>query len=392
MALLLTESFDYWNDGITTVMWPAGGWTYHTTLSHYAAFYRHGSGSGYVSGYISKVLTAAESSSTLIVGLGVYTDVTGSDAFDRLTFGAGSTDGLVAGSTPAITVNIATDHSVRVYAGWGPAGNSSVTQSGGSAGTLLAQSSPLSTFIGAWKYLEVKVTSTRVIVNVEDIEVINVAHSGGTLDNIFFWGGFQMDDIYILNGTGAPNTFVGTGARVEVARPVGDHSVAWNLFGGGPNHWSALDSDNASGDPIDGAGSVYTDVTGDIDLFDVTDLTLDVDDTILGVVVGARGWQILGPRSLAMVAKVGATTVQAAETPLAVSTASPLDRAGVFNTQPSGSAWDESSFNAAKFGIKNGTGTGTYAQVDRLVIQTLILNAPPPLGGWGVGFVRMGTN
>lgn len=357
MALLLAEGFDYWNSGITDDIKLAGGWTYQGAYPSTGIELnggRHGINCGYASGYWSKVLTPSEASTTLVLGVGLYQ----TSDLDVCTFGAGSLNGVNPGDcVPNVTVNVSSDGRVRVYQGWGPAGKASVTSSGGSPGTLLAQSAVINFNVGAWKYLEVKATSISVIVNVDDIQVVNVAHTGTVFDNFFIWGGFRMDDVYLLNGTGAPNTFVGTGARVEYTMSSADNSVSWTPSGG-TDHWSLLDSQNAYGDPI-GNGWVTSDVTDAVELLEVGNLSpLGAEDTLLGVVVSAMARKLdTGPRSIAIIASAEGTTVQSADMILTQYVAptydfSILERILVLSTQPNGSPWTEIAFNAAKFGFK----------------------------------------
>jgi hypothetical protein len=386
MALIAVESFDYWAD--TTLMPLAGGWTYQETVNVGFSIGRHGN-YGVPTDYISKVLTPGQASSTLIFGAGILS------ALDKdiCTFGAGSPDGLIAGCTPAVTVHVSSDARVKVYQGWGPAAHVSVDRSGGSAGSLLAQSAVLD--LTSWKYLEVKVTSGAVVVNVEDVEVINVAHSGGTMDNLFVWRA-NMDDLYLLNGSGTPNTFVGTGARVAQVFPDGDYSVAWTPQYGS-DHWDILNADNNPGNPF-AADWVWADADGTVDLLDVgSSPALGSGEEILGVVVSAHAQKMdAGPRSLALMASASGTTAQSADLALDVMPGPVIDlwnmeRAWALSAQPGGAAWTEAAFNAAKFGFKARDSGSTVAQVDRLVVQILI-GPGQGLGGWGVGMVRMGAN
>jgi hypothetical protein len=365
MSLLLVEGFDYWNDGITDNMYAGGLWSVIVdNVNHVGSDGRHGgdwAATQHTTGHLGKILTGAEKDETIIIGVGFRAQA----GLDICSIGTGGS--AAAWGTPNITLNtVATsggDGKVRVYEGWGPSGASSgsVAQTGGSAGTLLAESASI--FLGSttgsdvWVYIEIKVSPAGVVVQVDDVEVINTAGgSGAEMDTIWFWGNLAMDDLYILNGkTPAPNSFVGSGAQVVYAMPGTDGTpLEWTSTDA--THAGAVNNINAFGTPITNH-SITSDVLNAVDMFDFGTFELATSpDVVLGVQVSTIAAKTdTGPRSLAIVATKDGADWQSADLPLVqgVSVATRPPVGAILPLQPDGTPWSAGGGGAEfQFGVK----------------------------------------
>lgn len=216
--------------------------------------------------------------------------------------------------------------------------------------------------INVYKYIEIKDVISATVGSIElridgisvfSVSGINTCASGpeqitslqigsGADIGAIYW---DLDDLYVCDGTGALNNdFLGD-VRVQAIYPSGNGTTS-NLVGSDGNS-----TDNyALVDEVvpDGADYVESSTVGDKDTYAYGDLGVS------GIV---HGVQILplavktdgGIRSITSVARVSGTEEDGASQPLSMSyTYFPDMR----NTKPGGGAWTVSDVNSAEFGVK----------------------------------------
>lgn len=254
------------------------------------------------------------------------------------------------GTRSQVNLRIATGGGINVY--------SDNTLIGSTAAGLMT--------LNEYSYIEVKIFISDTVGTVE------VKIDGGTalsltgqdtkhnsadaaIDRIVFGAptgnDMQFDDLYILDTTGsAPqNDFLGD-VQIDAVFPDGDGTTSDfdTTFPASPTtHYTKVDENPATDD----TDYNETPTLNDVDLFTFANLA-----TITG------GSDLVGVKASALMRRTDAGTVQAElvarpTTTNFSSTAKPLGTGytyhhGLWDTDPDGAAWTDSSFNSSEFGVK----------------------------------------
>lgn len=217
---------------------------------------------------------------------------------------------------------------------------------------------------GAFYYIEWKVTIADSIaagsckVRLNGVEIINVT-TGQDLKNTANAYATQVrignrtanphtadyDDLYICDQNGSTNNdFLGD-CRIDTQFPNGDGATTNFATSSGTTHYTLVDetAPNTT-DYVDSAN------VGDRDLYDFTNLTALATSTVYGVQVSTAALKDdAGSRSIAVTARSGGTNVDGATQALSTSQ---LYFSSVFETDSASAQWNQSSVDAAQFGIK----------------------------------------
>lgn len=239
-------------------------------------------------------------------------------------------------------------------------GTLAVTRNGTTLGTSVAV---LST--GAFSYIEFKVAisdaSGTYDVRVNGANVLsgtgdtkNTANASANQIYIFGTSGgacvWDIDDLYICDGTGNQNSdFLGD-VRVDCYRPSGNgnSSGMTGSDGNSTDNYALVDETTPNGD----TDYVESSVASTTDTYAVGDMT-HTPTLIFGVqAVASAKKDDAGARSLANVVRSNSTDADGATQALSTSYAMYRD---IWELDPIGSpniAWTKTSFNAAEFGNK----------------------------------------
>lgn len=245
-------------------------------------------------------------------------------------------------------------------------GGNKLTWTGPDGSTVLGQS-----FDGAWpdgeaKFLELKVvihdTAGSVLVKVNGTTLINVTgvdtRNGtsalvGTAELWAAQGVTWWDDIYILNSLGGVNNDLLGDRSVKTLMPNGNGaSSGWVGSDGNSTDNYALVDEKPAGVYNVGGDYVEASASGTKDTYAFEDLS--GGGQVHAVQVTAGGWKTdsvaLVPVDL--VARTGGGTEATGNNSLATQENIFKLASSQFDTQPGGSAWDQTAVNAAEFGIK----------------------------------------
>lgn len=241
-----------------------------------------------------------------------------------------------------------------------PDGTLSVTRNG----TILGTSS-VAISTGSYYYIEWKVTIADAIsadsckVRVSGVDVITVAAGSDTKNttnasaNQLRVGGstvgssvaLNFDDLYVCDQTGtANNNFLGD-CRVDTQFPNADGAITNFATSSGTTHYTLVDetAPNTT-DYVDSAN------VGDRDLYEFTNLTALATSTVYGVQVSTAALKDdAGSRSIAVTARSGGLNVDGATQALSTSQ---LYFSSIFETDSASAQWNQSTVDAAQFGIK----------------------------------------
>ena len=212
---------------------------------------------------------------------------------------------------------------------------------------------------GAYKYIEAQVfvsaTVGTVTVKVDGATVLaltNVNTKGDpTQPGIMYvgvggaGGTNSWDDVYITDATGANNTgFLGD-SRVDLVLPNGEGNyLQWTPTGGG-THYTQIDDV-----PNQIATNVLDSTVGNIDCYTMQDISA-IGSTIFGAQEVFWGHKSdAGARSVEPFCRSNGT--DSALTALPIGTGDSFYR-GIYELNPdTATAWTETTFNAAEFGVK----------------------------------------
>lgn len=230
------------------------------------------------------------------------------------------------------------------------------------AGTLLTGSlSTVAISVSTWHYIEVKILisaaagATTNLVKVDGATVITLAAgqqtnntSNLTANSIAFLGSLPSAlfcDIYICDGTtGVNNTFLGDVRVFTTVPSASGNQTDWSVFGTA-NNWSAVNEVPPDNDTT----YVYSSTPGQIDLYNLADLTLTGSIIAVQVVLDARK-DDAGTRSIAAAVRTGGVNYFGSTTNLSTSY---LFYVNVWATNPNTSvAWIGSDINALQCGQK----------------------------------------
>lgn len=223
---------------------------------------------------------------------------------------------------------------------------------------------------GIWRYMEIKVTLGTAVgggrltivlagATIYD-QAINTVATGGTktvFDMFRFYSYHDgstithFDDTYLANGAGTVNnTFLGD---VIVEQKVADASGSSNTWS---NSAAAIQVNNfqyVNGYDVTETQNdyVYSSTNDQSDLYNYQDTTYASPSTIVGVVINTRVDKAdTGPRSLAVLAKNGATTWVSTDQ---VITQDRRIWTRALDLQPDGvTPWTIVAYNATEFGIR----------------------------------------
>jgi hypothetical protein len=219
--------------------------------------------------------------------------------------------------------------------------------------------------VGAYYYIEWKVTIADSIaansckVRISGVDAINVATGQDAKNNTNGYAtqlrlgnqsasigiALDFDDLYVCDQSGtANNDFLGD-CRVDAQLPNGDGAVTNFIPSTGTTHYTLVDDPTPNTtDYVDSA------TVGDRDLYDFTNLTPLSTSTVYGVQVStAANKDDAGSRSIAVTARSGTTNVDGATQALSTSQ---LYFSSIFETDSASAQWNQSTVDAAQFGIK----------------------------------------
>jgi len=231
---------------------------------------------------------------------------------------------------------------------------------GTASGTLLATSSGALS-VGAWNFIEAKLTIAdsggyfEARVNGE----VWVTFTGdtkssssiATANSIRLYGmpsaaTVYYDDLYVCDGTGSiQNDFLGD-VRVDTIFPSGTGTSTQFTPTGSANNWENVDDASPDDDTTYNA----SDTTGNIDTFTFADLSI-TNATIMGLQTNVLARKDdAGTRLLRAVARVGSINYEGSDMTLSDSY---VGQRQLWAQNPATSAnWTEAEINAAEFGYK----------------------------------------
>jgi hypothetical protein len=347
MALLFIDSFDHYATADLAAKWTVGAGAGLGTNTVLAAAGGRRSSGGLQSSAASGLSVQPLVSKTLAPG-----DAT-------LIAGFAYKPGVVAADYPLFTVGDNTAYHCGVY---GTAtGALNVRRGPNYTGTVLGTTSAaLPT--GSFTYIEIKITISDtvgvVIIRFNGTTVLSLSsvdtkdapllgwtqvgwhtlHNGGTAQ--------YLDDVYVLDGTGAApgNAFLGD-VRVDARVPTGaGATTAWTPSAGA--NYTCVDDAAPNGD----TDYVSTTTVGATDTYALQDVAVP-GATIYGVQHCLNLKKLdAGACSVAPVIRVSGTDYPGADLAPTTSYAYGLQIAAV--NPGTGAAWTESGFNAAEFGMK----------------------------------------
>ena len=160
------------------------------------------------------------------------------------------------------------------------------------------------------------------------------------------WGSFMsIDDFYCDTVVGEALS-VPPSYRFDMSRANGDGTTQnWTAKGGG-NHVDEVDDTV----PDDDDTVVWTVTTGHVELFDTENVTVPVDHSVVAAIpwiIARKGNSV--PDSEIRLKAYNGVTKNGSDQKLPTWYFEVWDR---FETDPSGAAWDEASFNANEFGFE----------------------------------------
>lgn len=299
MAILFFTGFDYYDTDQVQRVWP-----YYSNGSSLLSG-RFG-GRGWVwnneAGFLAAPVTA---SSTIIMGM-AFSMAYGDATNPIIVF----QDATTSTSSPItqIDVRITNDAAIQV------------TRNGSVLGTSL----PNLFLFGFWNYIEVKVfinDSTGLVqVRLNGQTYLNVAavdtkYTGNNYVNMiriqpFASSGsynFKIDDLYVLNDTGAMNnTFLGE-CRVQTQFPTADGDQNDFAITGASTNWEAVSENPADDD----TSFISSAVVGDADNFEMG--TVALTGAVYGVQINVMHRKDdVGTRTITPILKSGTTTYEGA--------------------------------------------------------------------------------
>lgn len=332
MAGLLTESFDHlsatqltvkgWSLGVNSIVTPG----------------RYGGSAGKITSSVTTLRTKAlgVARATVIAGIAQQSLAALTSGQNFLTLQAGAT--IVA----SVSVNAAGKLQVR-----------------NGSGTVIATGSTVISQL-VWFFVELKVfvngasgtcevhlngvsSVPEIASTVGNFGSTNIDTIGYTIPTSSATGGL-VDDIYVVDTTGAVNnTFLGD-VQVEWKPPDGDGAhTAWTPTGGGAHYTQVADAT-----PDDDTTYVSDATVGDIDTYTMTDV--DGGSTVYFVqkVMYARK-DDAGARQLAAVTRQAGTDHVGATKTMSATYAFYTE---IDDTDGAGSAWTAATLNADEFGVK----------------------------------------
>lgn len=354
MTLLLAESFDgygptttdmppvadgKWDDANNACMVVTGG-------AH--GFYgrRSDASTGVI---LQKTLASADEDDVLVFGGALFL-AAAATGVDLLVF-AGD-----AGATTHLTVK--TNSTSAKFEVWrGPAGS----------GTLLGTAEP-AYVLSAWQYLEVKVklhdSAGTVDIRVDETSVLALSgidtKNAGTdtvFDTVRISGAsnnIRWDDVYLCNEQGATNNgFLGA-VVVECLGPSGNGNSSQFVGsdGNSTDNYLLID-DGADGNSISDLDYVESDTDNNKDTYAFDNSAYASPQSIYGVVAYARARRSdTGARTLALVARSGASETDSADFAIPTSSEAFTWVGHAYETKPGGGSWTFTDLNAAEFGVK----------------------------------------
>lgn len=296
---------------------------------------------------------------TVTVGYALYFDTTnGSNGAVMLA--AFLSD---AGVTPHVTVIFTpVGGTLTAYRG---------TNAGAVLGTTTLSGGAIAT--NTWGYWEIRVvlsdTVGEVHVRYNGTEVLTVTGADTknagvktVIDSIAYPAGFFTsggttygacsDDMYVVTGTGTPNSFLGD-SKVLTIYPNGNGDFS-QLLGSDSNSVDNYALVNEAGAPVT-TSYVESDTAGQRDFYTMADISILPSTVILGVQV--TGWVNNPDAGSGRSAKLGVRqgSSEALSANQALTAATFLAVRGMFTTDPAtGAAWTMAGVNSAQAGIEVG--------------------------------------
>lgn len=336
MALLLMDGFDHYHESGEYISNQIRRWwsTYATTLV--AREGRFGGRCVELSNNSIWSPTLATTHDTLIVGFASYFS-TGyqSTGYPVMSLYAGNDQGM------SIYTYGATD--LRVQRG----------------STILANTTNLNMLTRHWYYIEFKVVchntagsyelrvNGRTVLTQSGIDTQPAAQAYH--DQIYFTTGSNasrwVDDLYVLDGSGAThNDFLGN-CRIQTVHPVGDSDLnEWSPQTAG-DHYAMVDEDVPS--DLDST-YVESGTSGQSELWAYEDLT---EADVIHAVQLRSDLRMTDARSVPIknIARLGSTLFEGAAR---YADADYIEVEQLMPTDPDGAAWNQANFNNALFGVK----------------------------------------
>jgi hypothetical protein len=219
------------------------------------------------------------------------------------------------------------------------------------SGNLIAHSNPNTVFLATWHYIEVKFTSTQLIVRVDTIPVITYTYSSAhawSINSVMLPGQIQhlFDDMYILANDSVNNTdFLGD-CVVHTIFPNADTTTnQMSVYGGsGLSHVSCINTTPGNQD----ASYLYSNTIGQTELFTLPALPTDMIDIFaLQVNVRSKKDSIGTSKYKAALLSRGTTGYGSVLTP----PSNYLESHSVWEQDPAGGAWTPSTAQNVAIGM-----------------------------------------
>lgn len=335
MALLWIDGFDEVPDGSEIAFLASTDYLFATGCKRVVG--RTGAGSALqLTGSTARLERAVGAQTDLIVGWGVkYANELSVD--NVLTFDYD--DGAAVSTTVSIERNLSNGVQARV----------------GTAGAILGTSPPNVVQQEVYNYLEIRLflngATSRVIAKANNETLFDIIFDGtGMSMNRFSFnkkaaGSHTIDDLYVLNASGAHNTTFLGDCLVKNAPLLGNGpSIQWTPIGTVVN----VTNVNETGVANDARYNT-SNVVGERDMFTLTNFDL-LADKLFGVMVGARARKVgAGVATMATVTDDGTTTnIGASWSP----TVDFKTKYTMYSSDPSGNPWAVPAFNGMTVGYE----------------------------------------
>jgi hypothetical protein len=375
MAIITTESFDWYNDDVLPRYMPTG-WTQEndyywelTTGRHTSdGFNNYDTGPG---GGGKPALTDGSS----VIGYS-FSDLED----DCIIFGAAVKktsspqnhiyalfNTSYSSTNPVVSFYIESTGALTIYKDGFKSGSVERTMYGGTDGTLLSTTEAV-ILTSRFVYLEIKVrcgSSGSISIKIDEQEVYsysgNLSYGDNLFDKVIIHGGIVFDDLYLLNEQGSRNNdFLGD-VTIETMKITGAGSSTQFTPTAGAN-WEAASGELESSiyypKSPDVAKYVSTSTVDNADLYTIRDLDQVSPYTVAGVVIRALPVKSdSGTRKIALLAKVDGNTSQGDDFTVITEPADLDDYVPWvqmnLDADPADTDWTIAKVNSMEIGFKN---------------------------------------
>jgi len=227
--------------------------------------------------------------------------------------------------------------------------------------------------------VELKVNEVTQVA-LTNIDTRSSAASDTTVNAIEFLGGagnnWNVDDIYLNNGSGSLNTGFKGDTQVFVLRPNAAGDSTQFTPTGVPDNWDNINEPNVT---YNANNNNNTEISGNTDLYNVDNLPTEMaGQAVFGTqVYGMLQCFVSGGASTAtLLIKSGGS--ESASASLAL-TAAGVGFASVFETKPGGGAWTTTDIDAAQIGLRSTSNVNVrmYRNWIEVAVKKAVTGCPP---------------